>query len=540
MNAPNQKSPKNTQYRNHRPILHTFAFLHHTAHAAHATGRHSRLVLGSLDDGNLGGAEERGNTAGVNEAGADDLKGVEDTGLDHVDVLASGAVEAHVEVAGVLVAEFANNDRALEAGVLNNGAGGAGDGVLDDAHTELLVKVGGLDLLEGVGSGLDEGSATTGENTLLNGSAGGVEGIDEAVLLLADLNLGGAADLDDGNTARELGKTLLELLLLVLGGGGVGHDAADLLAALSNRVLAALAVEDDGVLLGDGDGAGRAEHVRGEFLKLDVELVGEDGAVGQDGKIAKDGLAVVTEARGLDGSDLKLATELVQDADSESLTLEVLSNDDKGAAELVRDLKGGDDVHGSRDLLLREEDQGLLELDLLSLGVGDEVGRDEAAVEAHTLGDLELILHGLALLDGDDTLLADLLHGVGDQLANVLVAVGADGGDLGNLGAGGDVARVSLEVLDDGIDSGLDTTAEIHGVAASSHVLDSLGEDGAGEDGGGGGTVTGNLVRLGGDLSEEFSTEVLELVLQGDGLGDRDTVFGMLASFALALLTIGG
>lgn len=518
-------------------LLTSFSFLHHTTHAAHAThATHgSRALLDiSLNNGDLGGTEEGGDTGGIDETSANDLKGVEDTGLDHVNVLALGGVEALVEVVGELVSELADNDGALETGVLNDGLGGAGDGVADNGNTKLLVKVGGLDVLEGVDGSLDEGSTTTGEDTLLNGSAGGVESIDEAVLLLTDLNLGGATDLDDGNTTRELGETLLELLLLVLGGGRIGHNAADLLAALGNGVLGAVTVEDDGVLLGDGDGAGRAEHVGGGLLELDVELLSEDGTVGQDGKIAEDGLAVVTEAGGLDGSNLELTAELVENADGKSLTVNVLGNDDEGAAGLAGDLEGGDDVGGLGDLLLGEEDQGLLELDLLGLGVGDEVGGDEAAVEAHTLGNLELIVESLALLAGDDTLLADLLHGGGNQLTNVLVAVGGDGGDLGNLLGGGDIALVGLEVLDDGLDGSLDTAAEIHGVAAGSNVLDGLGEDGAGEDGGGGGTVTGDLVGLAGNLLDEAGTEVLELVLQGDGLGDGDTI---CLGYGLAFVT---
>lgn len=526
--------PQNRVAQNHKTIAFAFAvvILHHTAHATHAAhatahGRR-RLVLG-LDNRHLGGAKQRGNARGINKTSADNLEGIKDTGRDHVNVLALGTVEALVEVIDILVLELADDDRALKTGVLNNGSGRAGDGVSDDAHTKLLVKVGGLEVLESVDGGLDEGSTTAREDALLNGSAGGVERIHEAVLLLANLHLGGATDLDDGNTARELGEALLELLLLVLGGGGVGHDTTDLLAALSNRVLAAVTVEEDGVLLGDGDGAGGAEHVRGKLVKLDIELGAEDGGVGEDSKIAEDGLAVVTEAGGLDGGNLELATELVENADGESLALKVLGDDDERTAELVGDLESGDDVHGGGDLLLREEDQGLLELDLLGLGVGDEVGGDEAAVEAHTLGDLELIEESLTLLDGDDTLLADLLHGVGNQLANVLVAVGRDGGDLGDLLRGGDVAAVLLEVLDDVVDGSLDTAAEIHGVAASSDILDRLGEDGAGEDGGSGGTVTGDLVGLGGDLGEELGTEVLELVLEGDGAGDSYTVFVRLS-----------
>ncbi|KAK1245315.1 hypothetical protein MKX08_004944 [Trichoderma sp. CBMAI-0020] len=498
----------------------------HSAHAAHAThGRTSRSLLRGLDDGDLSGTEQRGNAAGVNETSADNLERVKDTGLDHVNVLALGAVETTVEVRAELVGELANDDRALEAGVLNNGAGRAGDGVLDNGDAELLVKVGSLDLVEGLGRGLDQGSTTTREDALLNGSTGGVQSIDESVLLLADLNLGRATDLDDGNTARQLGQTLLELLLLVLRGGGVGNDAADLLASLSNGVLAALTVEEDGVLLGDGDGASRSQHVGGGLLELDVKVVAEDGTVGQDGKIAKDGLAVVTEAGGLDGGDLELATELVQDADSQGLAVNVLGNDDQRTAELGRGLEGGDDVLNSRDLLLREEDQRVLKLDLGGLGIGDEVGGDVTAVESHTLGNLELVLQGLALLDGNDTLLADLLHGVGNQLADVVVAVGTDGGDLGNLLAGGNVAGVLLQKVDDRVNGSLDASAQVHGVAAGGDVLDGLGEDGTSQDGGTGGSVTSSLVGLGSNILDQLGTEVLKLVLESDGPGDSNTVY---------------
>jgi hypothetical protein len=105
------------------------------------------------------------------------------------------------------------------------------------------------------------------------------------------------------------------------------------------------------------------------------------------------------------------------------------------------------------------------------------------------------------------------------------VAVGGNSGDLSDLSAGGDVALVFLEVLDNGLGSGLDTTSQIHGVASGGDVLDGLGEDGAGEDGGGGGTVTSNLVGLAGDILEEAGTKVLELVLEDNGLGDSDTIW---------------
>ena len=53
-----------------------------------------------------------------------------------------------------------------------------------------------------------------------------------------------------------------------------------------------------------------------------------------------------------------------------------------------------------------------------------------AAVELHALDDLERGLGGLRLLDGDDALAADLLHGVGDEFADGRVVVRRDRRDL--------------------------------------------------------------------------------------------------------------
>lgn len=276
----------------------------------------------------------------------------------------------------------------------------------------------------------EKSGTTTGDNTFLDGGAGGVESIVVPVLLLSDLNLARATNLDNGNTATELGQSLLELSPVVVRSGRVVDQSSDLLASRLDEVLVTLAVEDDGVLLGNGNGAGGTEHVGGGLLKLDVELVSEDGTAGEDGNITEDRLSVVTKAGGLDSGDGELTSELVEDDGSESLTVNVLGDDQQRSTGLGGDLKRRKDVLKSRDLLLGEEDEGLLELDTLVLGVGDEVRGDEASVESHTLGNLNLVVNGSTFLDGDDTLLADLLHGLGNDGTDVGITVGGDGGNL--------------------------------------------------------------------------------------------------------------
>ena len=52
----------------------------------------------------------------------------------------------------------------------------------------------------------------TRHNALLDGRLGGVERVGDAVLLLADLHLAAAADLDHRDAARQLRQPLLQLL----------------------------------------------------------------------------------------------------------------------------------------------------------------------------------------------------------------------------------------------------------------------------------------------------------------------------------------
>ena len=110
-------------------------------------------------------------------------------------------------------------------------------------------------------------------------------------------------------------------------------------------------------------------------------------------------------------------------------------------------LPGGDDllerrdhVRDGADLLVGDEDVGLVEHRLHAVGVGHEVGADVAAVELHALDVLGLEGHGAALLDRDDAVLAGLVEDVGDEVADLLVG-GADGRHLGDLVVAGDRDR---------------------------------------------------------------------------------------------------
>ena len=117
-------------------------------------------------------------------------------------------------------------------------------------------------------------------------------------------------------------------------------------------------------------------------------------------------------------------------------------------------LEGRQDVRHRADLLVGDEHVRLVERGLHAAAVGgrDQVGAEVAAVELHALDVLLVELEPLALLDGDHAVLADLLHHLRDQVADLGVAR-ADGRDVGDVVLGLDRLREVLDLVDDGRDA---------------------------------------------------------------------------------------
>ena len=260
-------------------------------------------------------------------------------------------------------------------------------------------------------------------------------------------------------------------------------------------------------------------------LELDAEVLGDRLAAGEGRDVLEHGLAAIAEAGRLDGGGLQRAAQLVDDQRRQRLTLDVFRDDEQRAAHPRDLLEHRQEVLHRADLLLVDQDDGVLEHHFHALGVGDEVGREVAAVELHALDDVQRGLERLGLFDGDDAVLADLVHRVGDDLADRLVVVGRDGADLRDHVAA-DRLRHLLDLAGDRLDGLLDAALDVHRVRAGGDVLRAFAVDGLGEHGGGGGAVAGDVRRLARDLAHHLRAHVLERVLQLDFLGDGDAVLG--------------
>src|SRR6266568_4639676 len=329
---------------------------------------------------------------------------------------------------------------------------------------------------------------------------------------------------NDGDAADELGKALLELFLVVIA-GGVFDLRADLLDTAFDVHGLAGAFDDRGVVLVDGDLLGAAEVLKLHVLELDAEVFGDGLAAGEGGDVFEHSLAAIAEARGLDGSALQRAAELVHHEGREGFAFDVFRDDQEGLTHLGGLLEQGEKILHRADFLFVDEDADVFQHALHALGVGDEVGREVAAVKLHAFDYFESSLHRLGFLDGDDAILADLLHGFGDDAADLLVVVGGNGANLGDHVA----LDVFVELLDfrNGDFDGLfDAALESGGAGASGDSLDALAEDGLREHGRGGRAVAGNVGSLGSDFADHLRAHVLEGIAEFDFLGHGHAVLG--------------
>ena len=72
----------------------------------------------------------------------------------------------------------------------------------------------------------------------------------------------------------------------------------------------------------------------------------------------------------------------------------------------------------------------------------------------------------------------------------------------------------------------VDAALQVHGVHAGGYRLQSFVDDGLGQYGGGGGTVTRGVRGLGSNFLDHLCTHVFKLVLEFDLFGDRYSVLG--------------
>src|SRR6266487_511068 len=495
----------------------------HAAHAAaKAMARRRRLfLLRNLGDETLRGQEQARDGCGILERGAGDLFRIHHAGFHEVFKFAGRHVVAFVALAFL---DFFDNHRAFDAGVVGQRADRGFDRPLDDVHTDALVVVAGFDAINR-GQAAKQGHATARDDALFDGCAGRVQRVFHAGLLLLHLGLGGGTDVDDGHAASELRQTFLQFLTVVVARRLLDLPADLIHAALDFRALA-VAFDDGGVFLVHHDGLGAAEVGDVDVLQLDAEVFRDALAAREDGDVFKHGLATVAEARGLHRAHVQRATQFVDHEGGQRFAFDFFRDDEQRLAGARRFLQEREQVFEAADFLFVDEDVGVLHLGSHPPGVGHDVRREITLVELHALNDFERGLDGLGFLDGDRAVLADLVHGLGDDLADGVVPVRRNRGDLLDfllvLHLFGDL----VELGDRGLDGFADATLNPDRVCTRGDELEAFAINGLRQHGRRGGTVARGVARLAGDFADHLRAHVFVRVFQFNFLRDRDAVLG--------------
>mmetsp|Transcript_7402 Transcript_7402/g.16123 ORF Transcript_7402/g.16123 Transcript_7402/m.16123 type:complete len:484 (-) Transcript_7402:344-1795(-) len=454
---------------------------------------HGGLLRRGLRDHCLGGGHQGGHRGGIHQGSADDLGRVNDSLLEHVHVLTVLRIISHILIR--LLQQLVHHHGPLPPGVAHNGRQGLLQRPPNNVHTHLLVRVGHLEAIQALG-GVQQGGAAPGDDTLLNRGLGGVEGVVKTVLGLADGNLAGAADLDHSHPSAHLRQTLLHLVLLIL--AGVHLDGLpDLVNALCNLRLAATSSQYDGVVLGDLKGLALTQGSHLHLFQLHARVLRHHFSTCQYGNVLQHGLAVVAEPGSLHRAHLQPAPELVQHQGRQRIPVDILRHDQQRPLQLGHVLQHGEDALHIGDLLVVHEHQRLGHLHHLGLGVGAKVGGDVPTVKAHALHDLQLMVQGLPLADGDGAVLAHALEGLGEHGSDLRVGVGGDGGNLLDLRLVLNRLGPVGQVLEHYLHSSIDPTLQVHGVHPRGDGLAPLHHDRATQHSGCGGTVSGDVVGLG-------------------------------------------
>src|SRR5271167_4329386 len=497
--------------------------LHHAARrhsARHSAAAGSALFVGLLGHHALGGEQQARDRRRILQRAANDFGRVDDSSLHQILELLAGRVESERPL---VVLDLVDHYRAFPARVRCDPPRRSLDRLLDDRDTDLF----GLARAHVVEHArrANQRDAAAGHYALFDCGAGGMQRIFDACLLFFHLDFGRRADANHRDAADQLRQPLLQLLAIVVR-GGLLDLGANLLDPTLDVGLLARAIDNRAVVLVDHQPLGAAEVSQSDVLELESELLGNRAAAGQNGDIFEHRLAPIAEARRLDRDARQRAANLIYDQGRQRLAFDILGDNQERLAGLGNRLENRQQVLHRRDLLLVNEDEHVVQLRFHPLRIGHEVRRQVAAVELHALDHFELRLQPARLFHRDDAFLADLLHRLGNNVADGRVVVGRDGPDLRDLLAIlGGLGQV-LELAGNSLNRAIDSALERHRIVPGGDHLDALGEDLPCEHGGSGRAVAGDVGGLRRDLFDHLRAHILELVVELDFLGYRYTVLG--------------
>ena len=297
-----------------------------------------------------------------------------------------------------------------------------------------------------------------------------------------------------------------------------------------------MAVNDGRVVLRNCHLIASAEHFDSGLFELETCVFANHNTACQDGNILEHSLATVSEAWSLDCTNLELSAKAVHDECCKSLAINIFCNDEQGTTTLNCGFEDGQEVLQVRNLLVVDEDVGVLHHALHLFRIGHKVSAQIAAVKLHAFHNTDCCVTTLGFFDGDDAVLAYFLHGISKELADFRVVVGAYGSHLFNLMiVGSNGFRLLFDALDDSSDCLVNTALQVHWIGTCSHVLQAFAYDSLSQYGCCGCSVACIVASLACHALNELCTSVLESVCELHFFSDCDAILSDLRSAELLL-----
>ncbi len=173
-----------------------------------------------------------------------------------------------------------------------------------------------------------------------------------------------------------------------------------------------------------------------------------------------------------------------------------------------------------------QQDQAVFHVGDHFVRVGNKVRREVAAIKLHAFHNFGFCFQTFVFLNGDNTFVANALHGVRDLVADSGFAVGGDGANLSDFVA---VFHFTGGILNGGNHVGnskVDAALEVHRVHAGGYAFHAFAHERLSQNGSCCGAVTGGVVGAGSNLFHHLCAHVFKLVFKLDLFGNRNTIFG--------------
>ena len=132
-------------------------------------------------------------------------------------------------------------------------------------------------------------------------------------------------------------------------------------------------------------------------------------------------------------------------------------------------------------------------------------------------------VHGLGFFHGDNAVVTNFFHGIGNQAADFFIS----SGDRSNLGFGRfghNLLGGFLQRFYHCVNSGFDTFFQNHGVRAGHYVLHAFPDHSLSQQGCGSGAIAGYVVGLGSNFFYQLGAHVFKGVFQFNVTGDGHAV----------------